>query len=444
MDLPIYSPGQSICDWTTLEALMDDFDSVMDFQPHVDPSNSNDDQDVLSPSSPANPQHAAEQQDMLAPASVHEQVLNTGGDNLGLQSTLLPNSPDLPRERPQEDAMQVDQDPCSERDQCAGAAFPQPSIELTRDAPDSGGDAILAPGLVGQVFDRVLNEIMNYHTSDIVLQQHNSHTEPSTSCHANHQHAVVQQDIPASNSIHELVVNVSGENSRGMLPNCPDLPEECHQADAMEVDQDPFLVLELVGQESNRIVNEIWNHIRKDDILHVGIYGMPGVGKTTTVMHLYNKVHASAAFNNVFWVAVSKHCSIHELQNKITLAVEVPNLFKDVDEVRRSTLSNHLSKKRKSPIILDDMWQHFEIKEVRIPVMKDGIQLLLTARDRGVCEKMLCQQTITVQTLSEEEALMLFVGTLGNDLSLSRELIAKSILEECNGLPLAIIVMAEA
>ncbi|PKI43979.1 hypothetical protein CRG98_035655 [Punica granatum] len=225
MDLPIDSPDQSNCNWTGLVDFMDEFNCAMDFQPYVDPSNSvlqqNDDQDVLSPSGPANPQHAAEQQDMLAPASVHEQV------------------------------------------------------------------------------------------------QHDSQNVPSTSCHANDQHAVEQQDIPASNSIHELVVNISGENSRGMLPNSPDLPEECHQADGMQVE---MLAPKLVGRD--QIVDELWGYLTTNDILCIGVYGMGGVGKTTTMKHLYNKVHGCAAFENVFWVTVSKDCSIHELQNKIAKAIK--------------------------------------------------------------------------------------------------------------------------
>ncbi|OWM76565.1 hypothetical protein CDL15_Pgr005529 [Punica granatum] len=276
---------------------------------------------------------------------------------------------------------------------------------------------------------------MNYHTS--VLQQHDSQNVPSTSCHANDQHAVEQQDIPASNSIHELVVNISGENSRGMLPNSPDLPEECHQADGMQVE---MLAPKLVGRD--QIVDELWGYLTTNDILCIGVYGMGGVGKTTTMKHLYNKVHGCAAFENVFWVTVSKDCSIHELQNKIAKAIKVPGLFKDVDEVMRPTvLFNHLSKRKKCPVILDDMWRHYELADVGIPVKRDGVWLVLTTRYRDVCEKMLCQVKIGVRPLSDEEARAFFVQTLGSNLPPSLKLVAEDIVKECKGLPLAIVVM---
>ncbi|XP_031388203.1 probable disease resistance protein At4g27220 [Punica granatum] len=276
-----------------------------------------------------------------------------------------------------------------------------------------------------------------------------------------------QYNMSASTLNRELMVDIGGENpgpgvQSGLLRYSPDLPEEYHQADAMQVDRDTcresgqrtgaafpdltcdaILVPELVGQEFNRVVNEIWDYITKENILHVGIYGMGGVGKTTIVKHLYNKVCANADFCNVLWVTVSKDCSIHELQNKIAKAINVPDLFKDADKVMRPTLLyKHLSKQKKSLIILDDLWQHLELKDVGIPVMKDGIQLVLTTRNRHVCEKMLCQKTIGVKPLSNEESWTLFVRTFGSDLSPSWEPTAKSIAEECKGMPLAIVVMA--
>ncbi|XP_031385783.1 uncharacterized protein LOC116199540 [Punica granatum] len=91
---------------------------------------------------------------------------------------------------------------------------------------------------------------------------------------------------------------------------------------ARETTQCEMLVPQSVGRE--RIVDELCDYLMKNDILCIGVHGMGGVGKTTTMKHLYNKVHDSAAFENVFWVTVSKDCSIHELQNKIARALRFP------------------------------------------------------------------------------------------------------------------------
>ncbi|XP_031388845.1 probable disease resistance protein At4g27220 isoform X2 [Punica granatum] len=303
--------------------------------------------------------------------------------------------------------------------------------------------------------------------SNIVPQQYDNQIMPCPNPQANPQHAMEQQNMSASTMNREPMVDRVAENpgpgvQSGLPPNGPDLPEEYHQADAMQVDRDTcsergqrtgaafpgltrdaILVPELVGQEFNRVVNEIWDYITKENILSVGIYGMGGVGKTTIVKHLYNKVCANADFGNIFWVTVSKDCSIHQLQNKIAKAIKVPHLFEDADESMRPTLLfNHLSKQKKSLIILDDLWQHLELRDVGIPVMKDGIQLVLTTRNCRVCERMSCERTIGVKPLSNEESWTLFVRKFGADLSPSWEPTAKSIAEECKGMPLAIVVMA--
>ncbi|OWM66606.1 hypothetical protein CDL15_Pgr013823 [Punica granatum] len=88
------------------------------------------------------------------------------------------------------------------------------------------------------------------------------------------------------------------------------------------------------------------------------------------------------------------------------------------------------------------MWQHFELTDVGIPVKRDGVRLVLTTRDLGVCEKMLCQVKIGVRPLSDEEAWALFILTLDSDQPPSQKLVAEDIVKECKGLPLAIVVMA--
>ncbi|OWM76548.1 hypothetical protein CDL15_Pgr005512 [Punica granatum] len=219
------------------------------------------------------------------------------------------------------------------------------------------------------------------------------------------------------------------------------LPSSAPNSFSRETTQLEMLAPKLVGRE--RIVDELWDYLMTNDILSIGVYGMGGVGKTTTMKHLYNKVHDSAAFENVFWVTVSKDCSIHELQNKIARALKVPDLFKDVDEgIRPTLLFSHLSEKKKCIVILDDMWQHFELTDIGIPVKRDGVRLVLTTQYRDVCEKMLCQAKIGVRPLSNEAAWTLFVETLGSDLPPGRKLVAKDIVKECKGLPLAIVVMA--
>ncbi|PKI35324.1 hypothetical protein CRG98_044274 [Punica granatum] len=164
------------------------------------------------------------------------------------------------------------------------------------------------------------------------------------------------------------------------------LPSSAPNSFVRETIRREMLAPKLVGRE--RIVDELWDYLMTNDTLCIGVYGMGGVGKTTTMKHLYNKVHNSVAFENVFWVTVSKDCSTHELQNKIARALKVSDLFKDVDqEMRPTLLFNHLSEKKKCLVILDDMWQHFELADVGIPVKRDGVRLSYNRLDekRQLC-----------------------------------------------------------
>ncbi|XP_039170251.1 probable disease resistance protein At4g27220 [Eucalyptus grandis] len=79
-------------------------------------------------------------------------------------------------------------------------------------------------------------------------------------------------------------------------------------------------------------------------------------------------------------------------------------------------LFDQLSKRGKSVLIFDDVWEHFDLDEVGIPVEADGLKLVLTTR--------------SFEELGPEA------------LSLEIEAVTKLIVEECAGLPLGIVMMA--
>lgn len=51
-----------------------------------------------------------------------------------------------------------------------------------------------------------------------------------------------------------------------------------------------LLTTGVVGQTSQRNLDNIWKCLMNDKVLSIGIYGMRGVGKTTTVMHIHNRI----------------------------------------------------------------------------------------------------------------------------------------------------------
>ncbi|KAI6687475.1 hypothetical protein NL676_024303 [Syzygium grande] len=95
-------------------------------------------------------------------------------------------------------------------------------------------------------------------------------------------------------------------------------------------------------------------------------------------------------------------------------------------------------------MILDDVWERFDLEEVGILVRVDGFKLVLTTRSFDVCRQMHCQVKIKIESLSQEEAESLFMEKLGFEveLNLETEAVAKSIVEECASLSLGVIMMA--
>uniref|UniRef100_A0A6N2KKA1 Uncharacterized protein n=1 Tax=Salix viminalis TaxID=40686 RepID=A0A6N2KKA1_SALVM len=169
---------------------------------------------------------------------------------------------------------------------------------------------------------------------------------------------------------------------------------------------------------------------------------MGGVGKTTMLKHIHNKLLDLG--HSVYWVTVSRDFSIERLQNQIAKFIKLDLSSEDDDLHRAAKLSKKLRKIPKWILILDDLWNTFELHEVGIPDPVKGCKLIMTTRSKRVCQRMHSQRKIEVKSLSVEEAWTLFMEKLGHDITLSLEVerIAKDIGRECAGLPLGVITMA--
>ncbi|XAR56586.1 hypothetical protein NMG60_11037132 [Bertholletia excelsa] len=217
--------------------------------------------------------------------------------------------------------------------------------------------------------------------------------------------------------------------------------------DTCETRANALLTTRLVGQTSRRNLEKVWTCLTNDDVLSIGIYGMGGVGKTTLTMHIHNCIlECFESSGHVYWVTVSRECSIYKLQNNIAKVLG-HDISDEEDETRRAALLFKMFiTRRKSVLILDDMWDHFPLEKVGIPIGANGIKLILTTRSLHVCHRMGCQEMIKVEPLSREESWTLFMEKLEHGTSLPDEVedIARSVVDRCAGLPLGIITMAGA
>ncbi|KAH9715755.1 Disease resistance protein SUMM2 [Citrus sinensis] len=203
----------------------------------------------------------------------------------------------------------------------------------------------------------------------------------------------------------------------------------------------------LVGENTKKIVKKIWEDLMGDKVTKIGVWGMGGIGKTTIMRHINNRLQEETnEFNDVIWVTVSQPLDLIKLQTEIATALKL-SLTEDEDKVRLTErLLGKLKAKKKFVLILDDMWEAFPLEEVGIPEpnKQNGCKLMITTRSVGVCHSMGCEE-VKVQPLSKEEALNLFLDKVGRNIlhvpTLSKEII-NSVVEECAGLPLAIVIVA--
>ncbi|KAK3421154.1 hypothetical protein EUGRSUZ_G01856 [Eucalyptus grandis] len=200
----------------------------------------------------------------------------------------------------------------------------------------------------------------------------------------------------------------------------------------------------LIGEAIQRNIELIWGCLMENRSSNLGISGMGGVGKTTIVERIHNRLLKNGNFDAVIFCTVSQNFSIHKLQSDIWKELKESDMEEERVMKRAAKLSTDLSKKKNFVLILDDVWEHFEVRDVGIPNRADGCKLVLTTRSSKVCAQMGCKE-IEIRPLCEEEAWNLFVEHLGyNGVLEEIEKVAKAIVEKCAGLPLAIITMARS
>lgn len=208
-----------------------------------------------------------------------------------------------------------------------------------------------------------------------------------------------------------------------------------------------FPAAPLFGKTAEKTSKTIWDCLKSTEIQKIGLYGMGGVGKTTIMKHINNCINKENLFNYVIWVTVSKSRSLEGLQCDIAKAIEL-DLSENVDKETRSVeLFEALNRRKNFLLILDDMWEPFPLEEIGMPVPNEekNCKVVITTRDLCVCRGMETQKNIEVGVLSKEEAWELFKSKVGDAVvSQKLEEIAKLVVGECGGLPLAIVTVGRA
>ncbi|XP_031486267.1 disease resistance protein At4g27190-like [Nymphaea colorata] len=185
------------------------------------------------------------------------------------------------------------------------------------------------------------------------------------------------------------------------------------------------------------------------EVVRIGVWGMAGVGKTyyvKSVAELLQEVKVKL-FDYIFYVNVSYRGSLRTLRNDIGTELGLSGLEEEEDEEKAAALLYDKLKKRKFLFVLDDLWEMISLEDlgVPLPTQENGCKLLVVTRNHKVCDLMDTRVDIKVSPLGKEVAWQLFCKEVGDVVQQPAvEPIAKQVVEECGGLPLAIKAVGEA
>ncbi|XP_072965445.1 probable disease resistance protein At5g63020 [Typha angustifolia] len=198
-------------------------------------------------------------------------------------------------------------------------------------------------------------------------------------------------------------------------------------------------------------LQEALRYVKEDDtVTRIGIWGMGGVGKTHLLKQIQNSFYrGNSIFDVVILVTASKECSVSKVQDEIIKKYELDK--PDDVQLKAKTISNFLTRKS-FLLLLDDLWGPVDLEAVGVPISLIAVgsykrKLVLTTRSDGVCGAMRVERQIKVDKLDEIAAWSLFqknVGeqTLNSDPHIAT--IAKEVIKELDGLPLALITVGSS
>ncbi|KAL5708463.1 hypothetical protein ACHQM5_019255 [Ranunculus cassubicifolius] len=191
---------------------------------------------------------------------------------------------------------------------------------------------------------------------------------------------------------------------------------------------------------------QIIEALKNDGTSLFGVYGMPGVGKTTLISALAIFVKEKKIFDEVVVVTLTQNPEIKQIQGDIANGLGLK--FDDDDNLstRALRLSQRLSDDRKTLIVLDNLWKEFALAEVGVPQGLKKCKVLFTTRDTDVCNSMdTGESRIKVDVLSLEDSWDLFRKKTGDMVdSPVFQSVAKDVLNECQGLLLLIVTLGKA
>ncbi|KAL7583059.1 hypothetical protein Lser_V15G42907 [Lactuca serriola] len=197
------------------------------------------------------------------------------------------------------------------------------------------------------------------------------------------------------------------------------------------------------------IRTEIMESLKDDAVCVIGVCGMGGVGKTTMAKEVGARAKLEHLFDVIIMVDVTQAPNKNTIQSSISEQLGL-KLQEESLLVRAARVSARLKMLTRVLVILDDIWSRLDMEELGIPFGSDrqhhGCKILLTSRSISACNQMRADRIFKIREMPLNEAWLLFERTAKKAFHPDPNLhqVARDIVEECGGLPLAIVTIARA
>ncbi|KAF5945625.1 hypothetical protein HYC85_015853 [Camellia sinensis] len=180
----------------------------------------------------------------------------------------------------------------------------------------------------------------------------------------------------------------------------------------------------------------------------VSIIGMPGLGKTTLARKVYNDPYIAHYFHLRAWTYVSQSHTKKEML--LDILHSLMNLTDEIKAMNDEYLGERLYKRLKGNryfIVMDDIWNIGAWDDIRVYLPNDsnGSKVLFTSRTMAVALRAKPDgHPHCLRFLTEEESWELLHEKVFRNENFPPELMefGEQIMKKCEGLPLAIVVIA--
>ncbi|XVF29548.1 hypothetical protein REPUB_Repub15cG0130900 [Reevesia pubescens] len=171
--------------------------------------------------------------------------------------------------------------------------------------------------------------------------------------------------------------------------------------------------------------------LKDEKLKRICIWGPPGVGKTTIMKTVLDKVPESCEFDYIFTVTVTSEDIQEVIWRRIGMGTG-----------EKAALISEKLKDKKYLLFLDEVSSTINLEKIGIRSNHTGGKVVFASRDKYNGDT---DEDINVRRLSKEDARKLFWKTVGSHLEKRREIksFGETIIDLCDGMPPIILLMGK-